>query len=144
LPSGIYPRNKNHICVACDVVNSSNWHNHDGYWYCNTCYMKYVRNPAKLYQEYNKDYKSRRLLFRDTRLILDRNPRKGVCSRCGKKNGEIFINTKGRESIVQTHLHHTEYDPNDPLAHTVELCESCHLVESIRLGQVNVRNNLVH
>ncbi len=141
MPSGIYPRlPKNHVCAVCDSTTTTNWHLHDEYWYCNICYTKHVRNPAKLYQEYNKNYKSRRLLFQDTRLILDHNPRNGVCSKCGKKNGEKFINTKGKESIVQTHLHHIEYDPNNPLAHTVELCEGCHLKEGIKLGQINVKH----
>jgi 5-methylcytosine-specific restriction endonuclease McrA len=136
MPSGIYPRApKNHVCAACDSTITINWHCHDEHWYCNPCFLKYIRNPARLYQEYRKNYAARRLLFQNTRLILDHNPRKGVCSECGKINGEIFINTKGKESIVQTHIHHVEYDSANPLNHIVELCEGCHLRESIRLRQ---------
>lgn len=52
--------------------------------------------------------------FKGKTITLDFEPRKGICSNCGKKD-------------AHTHLHHTKYDENDPLANTVELCASCHI-----------------
>ena len=60
-----------------------------------------------------REYHLRRISFQDKRLVLPFKPRTGKCSACGK--------------IGKTHLHHEKYDPKDPLAHTVELCISCHM-----------------
>jgi hypothetical protein len=40
-------------------------------------------------------------------------PRTGVCNRCRKVTDD-------------TVLHHVTYDDNNPRAHTIELCRSCH------------------
>lgn len=46
------------------------------------------------------------------------NPRSNICSKCGKKYPD--------ELTRQTCMHHEQYDESDPLAHTIELCHSCH------------------
>ena len=46
------------------------------------------------------------------RIFLTENPRKGICSECGEAG--------------ETHIHHDQYDSDNPLAHTRELCKSCH------------------
>ncbi|KKN76225.1 hypothetical protein LCGC14_0372510 [marine sediment metagenome] len=51
--------------------------------------------------------------FKGKTIQLDFEPRKGYCSKCGKKDDH-------------TVLHHTAYLEKDPLAYTVELCASCH------------------
>ena len=64
-----------------------------------------------------------RLQFKGKTLLLKENPRKGICSKCGKK--------------TRTHIHHfAEYHENNPLKDTIELCSSCHAYESWRLGQI--------
>lgn len=71
-------------------------------------------NPEKV-----KMFSQSRIRFKDSRIsnhteIL----RLGTCIICLKS---ILENT-----IEITHLHHFEYDDNNPTAHTIELCPSCH------------------
>jgi len=56
--------------------------------------------------------------FKGKRIGFDENPRSNVCSKCGKKYPE--------DLKQQTHIHHIKYDSKNPLAHTIELCGSCH------------------
>jgi hypothetical protein len=44
------------------------------------------------------------------------------------RTGECEICNRSicNSDITQTQLHHYKYDDNDPLAHTVEVCASCH------------------
>ena len=51
--------------------------------------------------------------YKGKTIPLDFEPRTGICLDCGKY-GE------------HNQLHHEAYDDNDPLNHTVELCQSCH------------------
>jgi len=74
-------------------------------------------NPEKAYQ-----YIHNRILFKGKTVVLDHNPRTGTCSKCGA--------VIDGEKVKQTHIHHTEYNDNEVLAHTVELCASCHGRES--------------
>ncbi len=100
------------------------------------CYQKYSKErilKAKLWAEKNvektKQYKTKweknnpehslsKIRFKGKRIQLDHNPRTGTCSNCGKtvESGEI----------KRTAMHHKKYDEANPLAHTVELCISCH------------------
>lgn len=61
----------------------------------------------------------KRVKFLGKNITLDRNPRLGICSECGRsvKSGEIR----------RTGMHHDKYDPTDVLRHTRELCTACHL-----------------
>jgi len=76
-------------------------------------------NPEKV-KGYKEKYDSehQRIRFKNRRPVIPAETRKGVCSKCGKsiKKGEIKV----------TNLHHKKYDESDPLAHTIELCVSCH------------------
>lgn len=72
---------------------------------CNTCNSKYVSNPKTKGLNFH-------ITFKDKRIKLDYDPKTGFCSECGK--------------AAKTHMHHDKYDESDPLAHTRELCESCH------------------
>jgi hypothetical protein len=58
--------------------------------------------------------------YKGKTIPLRFEPRKGVCSHCEKID-------------EHTHLHHTQYDDNDPLAHIVELCHSCHMKQHRKL-----------
>ena len=53
-----------------------------------------------------------RIKFQGRTKSVGRNPRTGICSLCRHKG--------------QTDIHHMRYDRNDLLAHTIELCDSCH------------------
>jgi len=68
--------------------------------------------------EKNPEHNLSKIRFKGKRVQLDHNPRTGICSKCGKtvESGEI----------KRTAMHHKEYDESNPLAHTVELCVSCH------------------
>jgi hypothetical protein len=71
------------------------------------------RHPEKikaLNDKWNKINQGIR--FKGKQIPLPENPRIGICTICGKEGN--------------TNLHHTKYDPKDPLAHTVELCIKCH------------------
>lgn len=79
-------------------------------------HRQHYRDIAKAYRERRKDYyKDRhehRLTFKGERHIIDRKPRTGICSRCGR--------------LGYTHIHHNEYIEEDHLACTIELCPVCH------------------
>ncbi len=83
---------------------------------CLWCWAKYIQNPIT-HAKHNK----MRIHYKGRDICLSFNPRKGICSKCNK--------------VGKTQLHHEEYDDNDVLAHTVELCVSCHSKRSIELGQ---------
>jgi len=78
-----------------------------------------LRNPEKI-----KAKNRRRIRFGDKQIYLDKNPRTGICSKCGK--------------VGNTILHHKEYHPLDPLANTIELCRSCHMKKHIQQGDIIV------
>jgi len=63
----------------------------------------------------------KRIKFKGKKVYLGYNPRKGICAKCRK--------TVASGDIDSTHMHHLQYDENDPAAHTVELCPSCHALE---------------
>ncbi len=109
------------ICAACDstttYINNGypQWHNHDGSWLCQKCYSKYVYNSLA-----HIKHRSRRMRFKGKLIYLKVNPRKEICSKCGKKG--------------LTNIHHfAEYHDDDPLKDTIELCPSCHWKEHKRL-----------
>lgn len=126
------------ICAGCNAITSYKdkrgievWHWHDGHRLCESCFNIYVRNPV-YHEKWNHITNTRQLLFKNKRILLKENPRKGVCQLCGKKNGEKYTNYKGKDAIVSTHIHHIRYDDIDPLKDTMELCNSCHLKETNR------------
>ena len=77
--------------------------------------MKSKEETAQMFKEYN----SRRIEFKGKNISFKENPRTNVCSVCGRKYPD--------ELKEQTCIHHIKYDPENPLANTVELCRSCHL-----------------
>lgn len=61
----------------------------------------------------------------------------------GRKNAALFRKRypekvkqlkKNAYELGKTHLHHTKYDANNPLANTVELCISCHTTLHLNQG----------
>lgn len=130
------------ICQTCNTKKT--FHSKEGkpYWFkhkdgfiCKKCHSKseYQQNHEQ-YQNWHKSWKAKnpqrikefnvkhgpmRIQFKGHRLKLNHNPQTGICSNCNRtvQSGEI----------KRTHLHHTKYDPNNPLVYTVELCVSCHV-----------------
>ena len=122
------------ICAACDSDKTyeyrghSRWRFHDGYWMCKNCYDRYVGSPA-----YNPDINKKwnpinslkwypinnpkHMKFRDKIILLDEDPRIGVCNLCRAVRG---IDCK------QTQMHHFQYHIEDPLKDTLEICVRCH------------------
>jgi len=84
---------------------------------CKECYYEhYVKTGKKHFNRFG---------FKNKTKILDENPRTNICSKCGK--------SYPKELSTQTHLHHSEYDEQNPLNHTIELCNSCHQLLHWRL-----------
>ena len=81
-----------------------------------------IKERHKIWQtnhpERVKEHNTNRISFKGENTPLDHNPRKGICNNCKRTvtSGEIKI----------TNLHHIKYDPNNPLAYTIELCVGCH------------------
>jgi hypothetical protein len=136
-------------CEACDAFITritkdgyEQWFCHDGHWLCRQCYDYYVwhpyRNPIdnKKYRSTMIEHNKKRIRFHNHYIYFKDNPRKGVCKLCGKKKGDKFINSKGKPAITATDIHHFQYHEEDPLKDTIELCDSCHLKEGVRLGQI--------
>lgn len=94
------------------------WYRDDkrGFW-CNSCYHKITDDPIKV-----KERNQRRMLFKNKIIHVSENPRTGVCSLCGKEG--------------RTSMHHIEYNDDDPLKHTIEICNSCHMKESMKIHNV--------
>src|SRR5262245_30696961 len=83
-------------------------------------------NPERseeLIQNWRKENLTKYIVYKGKRIFLQYSPRTGVCSECGAVKG---INCK------RTSIHHEVYDDNDPIAHTVELCNGCHNKERTR------------
>lgn len=89
--------------------------------------MRLIINP-----KWNPINNKKQLSFKGTKLLLRDNPRTGICSQCGARKG---IECK------KTHIHHIRYHNDDLLKDTIELCVSCHIKESHRLGQI--RGNII-
>jgi hypothetical protein len=105
------------------------WRKHSDKWLCHRCYCKFVLDP-----KWRKINNSRKVTFKGKQITVKENPRKGVCSNCGAVKDT---------NCKMTAMHHLEYDESDPLAHTIELCGSCHGKESARLGQLTGRQRII-
>lgn len=127
---------KLYVCYSCGSDSSNTNSKGVANWYlnlptrfvlCYRCYASLIRD-ANRPSGYQRHCWERQLNFKGKRLLFASRLRTGICSQC---------NFVGR-----TDLHHTEYDESNPLAHTVELCRSCHLKESWRLGQYRFTERL--
>ena len=88
------------------------WYKHDDKWYCEKCNNKLFKNP-----KWKPITVPRQMYFKTRQIYLKENPRTGICCLCGAVSGIDC----GRTSI-----HHILYHDEDPLRHTIELCNSCH------------------
>jgi hypothetical protein len=87
--------------------------------------MKLVYNPR-----WHPLTNPKRLAFKGKQVFVDEAPRKGICSLCGVRVGQFHPVTG--HYCKQTQMHHLQYDPENPLAHTIEVCVPCHKQEHRR------------
>lgn len=76
------------------------------------------QRTAKKHPETRYRVNHRRMLFKNKIVMLDENPRTGVCSECGK--------SVHKGEIKKTDMHHEQYIDSNPLKETKELCVPCH------------------
>jgi hypothetical protein len=119
---------KTYIAIDKRGIYHTHWHPRNDKWYCNNCYHKVFENPFLI-----------QMRFKGKELRLKENPRTGTCSHCNKHDGDTFMTTTGKISIVKTTMHHIEYHEENVLKDTIELCRSCHAYETWRLGQFDNR-----
>jgi len=99
-------------------------HDEEGSVLCPKCYFHLIYYPknVKRYTRQNKlthaKFGPRRLNYKGNLIYLPECPRTGTCFDCGRSVSE--------GEIKRTNLHHLEYDDNNPLDNTVELCVGCH------------------
>jgi len=115
-------------CINCNSTKTTiqkgkyeQWYKYQDGQLCGKCHAKLIVNPRRN-KIINDKWNLKHLWFKDRIIIVNKNPRKGVCEWCYKEG--------------LTHIHHTQYHHKDPLRHTVELCPSCHGKESWKLGQL--------
>lgn len=60
---------------------------------------------------------ARRFVYKDKVEMMSAERRTGVCNMCRAVAG---IDCK------KTVLHHVQYEDSNPIAHTIEICQSCH------------------
>lgn len=118
------------------------WHRYKDGYICQKHYASLIGNPNKpkgYWKKYKQDpikkkeHGRRAVRFFDTKIFMKTNPRKGICIWCGRKNGDEFINAKGKPSKIKTQLHHIEYYIIFKWFATIEICNSCHYKETLRL-----------
>ena len=122
----------NRVCVKCGsnktTLNKQGWaywYKHEDGWYCNKCHCKHFTN--RKWQKINTvRRKGKRLKFLGKLVELDHNPRTGFCSDCGEQG--------------HTNMHHfDEYDRENPLKDTIELCVGCHSKRHWESGSFDAR-----
>ena len=101
------------------------WHNRNGQALCWRCWKRLIQ-----YQRYDKKYdrevrNPKRITFLGKRIRLRERPRTGYCSWCP--------NNIRDGTCKRTSLHHIEYMDGKPLDKTIEICNSCHIKETMRL-----------
>ncbi len=115
-----------HICYNCSsnttyIRKDGNtvWYNHNDNWYCEKCNNKLFKNP-----KWHPINSLRRVCnhIEGKQEYVKTNPRTGVCSICGAIKGI---------DCERTAIHHIEYDKEDVLLNTIELCASCHAKQKL-------------
>jgi hypothetical protein len=132
---------KNRVCYACgtDKTFIDKRYNRE-YWIrnndkennvlCSKCYAKYFTGPKygpALHKKWDRIYSGRVLSYKGSNKLLKENPKTGKCSKCGRIKG---IDCK------RTSIHHEQYHDDELLKDTYELCNSCHMKMTWKLGQM--------
>lgn len=107
---------RRNTCKACTSARYHKEGGDPGYW-AKTKIRIEGRDRTKQ-AEWNRLNNPRHMRFKDKILLPRENPRKNICSICGRRYPE--------ELKRQTTMHHDEYDEDNPTADTREMCNSCH------------------
>lgn len=91
--------------------------NGKGGWWCKRCHSRLVDDP-KWNPSMSKIHNPRRLTYKGKVVRLEKPPRIGVCNWC---RAVIPFDCE------RTQMHHEQYDDDNPLAHTIEICPLCHI-----------------
>lgn len=112
-------KNRNALKISTEI-----WHLNKPtpFVLCRACYLRIIRRAQR------DRYNTYRIKYKNTSIYLGKPIRRGNCSICNK--------SVAKGEIKKTVLHHIQYDDTDPLAHTIELCPSCHSKQTIELEQV--------
>lgn len=131
------------ICLICGSNSTRaqygypKWHSYKDGCICSRCYSKTVTNPKR-----NPLRSKKMITYKGKLLVLDKELRKGKCECCGKSIGDVYIDSLYELNTVKlTHLHHIKYNDNDVLEDTIELCLSCHMIETKRIKK---RTHKIH
>lgn len=99
-------------CSKCETTQTEKWYfRKSPEILCKKCY------DSKRHSIYSK----KRFTYKGERIRTKDFPRTGICSVCGFEG--------------KTELHHEEYDDNNPISNTIEVCKSCHCRRAWELGQ---------
>lgn len=105
------------ICKSTETyVNPAGthvWRIVDGQYVCKKCSNQ---NETLERPEWHSFIK--RIRFKDKQVTTDKIVRLGVCSVCRR--------SVAAGEVKRTAMHHIIYDANNPLDHTVEVCNKCH------------------
>ena len=129
---------KNVFCCECGSnktyvrkTSKTRWHLGRPEWYkhpdipnkflCNKCYLRLPQKQQKR-QQLSKIYHKKQHYYKNRNIHLDYEPRIGVCNWC---RAVAPFDTK------MTHIHHEQYDDNNPSKHTIEICVECHRKETL-------------
>lgn len=86
-------------------------------------YQNYEENNKisilKSKNRWKKRNRNRIITFKDKQVLTDTQLRTGTCNICRR--------SVGNGDIKMTHMHHVKYDPDNPEAHTIEVCPKCHV-----------------
>jgi len=111
------------LCYNCGYDNTyvykngrSQWHKRNNKLYCHRCYNRIFINPINNPKNHIIN-SPKRIGYKGKQVYIEFNPRIGVCNLCRAVAG---VDCK------TTHMHHIEYNDDDPLKDTIELCASCH------------------
>lgn len=130
---GLEAYNEKYLEYFCKDKRSSYGHKN----LCKKCQNRMVRTRWKPSRDrLNKKWNPinhpindpKAIEFLGKRIYLKENPRTNICSKCDRKYPE--------ELKQQTCIHHEIYDPENILAHTTELCKSCHMKLHHKIRQI--------
>ena len=119
------------VCGRSEVYTGrwkEHWHPYQDGYICKYHYSKLVGNKKRTIEQsrrYNLNWNKNKVKFLDKQICVTKNPRTGYCSWCP--------NNIHNGSCKRTNLHHIEYNDKNILENTIEICASCHAIETNRL-----------
>ena len=112
---------ENRSCYACGATTSNKNKHGSEYWYrnfphkdflCHHCYNYILRKEYRLKNQQSRIVFKGKRVYHALKII-----RIGICNLC---RAVVGFDCK------RTNMHHEEYDNENVLKHTIEVCPSCH------------------